>query len=80
VRARHELVRLLDHARRAHVQPEAIAQVYIAIGETDRAFEWLERAYQARSNSLGWLEFHPAFDPIRSDPRYADLARRVNRR
>ncbi len=57
--------------------PLMIAQVYVAIGDKDRAFEWLEKAYQQRSPGLGWLKALWIWDPLHSDPRFADLVRRV---
>jgi len=37
----------------------------------------MERAYQEQSNILQFLKVHPFFDPLRSDPRFANLVRRV---
>lgn len=54
-----------------------IAQYYAAIGDRDQAFEWLEKAYEARLGNLNALKVGPFFDPIRSDPRFPDLMRRV---
>ena len=55
-----------------------LARIYAGIGEKDRAFEWLERAYDERIWLLGMLAADPMFDPLRSDPRYTDLIRRMN--
>jgi hypothetical protein len=57
--------------------PETIATVYAGLGDRDKAFEWLEKAYQERSPRLTWLKVEPMLDSIRSDPRYADLLRRM---
>jgi TolB-like protein/Tfp pilus assembly protein PilF len=57
--------------------PFETALIYIGLGDNDRAFEWLERAFEARSWQLGFLKVEPFFDPIRSDPRYTDLLRRI---
>ncbi len=54
-----------------------IAQVHVALGDKDRAFEWLEKAYQQRSPWLGSLNALWTYDPLRSDPRFVDLVRRV---
>ena len=54
-----------------------LACLYAKIGDKDRAFENLEKAYQARSYALAVLEVAPQLDPLRDDPRYADLVRRV---
>jgi len=48
-----------------------------ALGEADEAFEWLERAYSERDGGLILLSAAPFWDPIRADPRFADLARRI---
>jgi len=57
--------------------PAGIAGIYALLGEKDQAFEWLERGYQARH--LGaWLIVHTPFDPLRDDPRFHDLLRRMN--
>ena len=45
--------------------------------EADAAFEWLEKAYERRSGRLGWIRASPRSDPLRSDPRFDDLLRRI---
>ena len=55
-----------------------IAATYAGLGEKDRAFEWLEKAYDERSDWLVNLKVEQRFDGLRSDPRFADLLRRVN--
>jgi TolB-like protein/DNA-binding winged helix-turn-helix (wHTH) protein/Tfp pilus assembly protein PilF len=55
------------------------AKIYAGLEEKDKAFEWLEKAYEDRSIvSVGFIKTNPMFDPLRSDPRYADLLRRTN--
>ncbi|MEO8619727.1 MAG: protein kinase [bacterium] len=58
-------------------KPDGIAQIYAALGDRDRAFEWLDRAYRARSNSILEVAFSPAFDSLHSDPRYHPLVRKL---
>ena len=58
--------------------PYRIAVLYAMLGETDKAFHWLEEAYASRHPFLNQLKVEPRFDPIRSDPRYDDLLRRLN--
>ena len=60
-----------------YVTPAALVNVYIGLGDEDKAFEWLDKAYQERSNFVAYLKVFPIADPLRSDPRYADLLRRV---
>ena len=55
----------------------AFVNAYLGLRENDQAFAWLEQAYQEQSNVLQFLKVHPFFDPIRSDPRFTDLVRRV---
>jgi TolB-like protein len=50
---------------------------YSAIGETDSAFYWLEKAYQNRSPEMPWLKVNPAFNSVKDDPRYWDLYERT---
>jgi serine/threonine-protein kinase len=54
-----------------------LAQVYAALDYRNSAFEWLEKAYQRRAYWLISLKFDCAYDPLRSDPRFKDLLRRM---
>ncbi|HEU4589139.1 MAG TPA: TIR domain-containing protein [Gemmatimonadales bacterium] len=54
-----------------------VACTYAALGEKDEAFHWLERAYADRSPAILLLTVERAFDPLHSDPRFADLVRRI---
>jgi hypothetical protein len=51
--------------------------VYIGLGDKEQAFVWLEKAFQERSNYVAFLKVFPLLDPIRSDPRFNDLVRRI---
>jgi serine/threonine protein kinase/tetratricopeptide (TPR) repeat protein len=53
------------------------AQVYVALGEKDNGLAWLEKAYAEHDSRLVQLAVDPAFDPVRSDPRFQDLKRRL---
>ena len=64
-------------SQRQHVAPEQIATVYIHARRTDLAFDLLERAYRERSYGLIYLRSDPVYDPLREDPRFQDLLRRV---
>jgi eukaryotic-like serine/threonine-protein kinase len=59
------------------VPSQEIATIHTALGEKDQAFEWLRRAYEERYSGLAYLKNDPALDGLRSDPRFADLMRRV---
>ena len=54
-----------------------LAAVYAGLGDKDQAFAWLEKDFQTRSGLLAWTRWIPAFESLRSDPRSADLLRRM---
>jgi TolB-like protein/tetratricopeptide (TPR) repeat protein len=62
---------------RAFVDPLWIAAIYAGLQDKNRAFELLEKSYQEHSASLAFLKGDPFWDNMRSDPRYADLLRRM---
>ena len=68
---------LLQLNKTRYVTPAAFVNVYIGLGDKDKAFEWLEKALQERSNYVAYLKVFPIVDPLRSDPRYEDLLRRI---
>jgi len=49
----------------------------VGLQENDQAFAWLERAFKHRSTWLTYLKVEPQLDPLRSDPRFQNLLRRV---
>jgi TolB-like protein/Tfp pilus assembly protein PilF len=55
-----------------------VALIYAGLEDKDRAFEWLERAYKVHDKGMLFLKIDPPLDPLRSDPRYQDLLRRMN--
>ncbi len=71
------LADILLAARRQYIPPFALAQVYVKLGNADRTFECLERAYEERSNGRVYLNVDDVFAAVRDDPRYRDLLRRV---
>jgi TolB-like protein/Tfp pilus assembly protein PilF len=76
--ASRALDELREVSRLQYVSPYFVAVIYIALGEKDRAFEWLQKAYEERSESLVYLKVEPMLDPLRSDRRFQDLLRRMN--
>jgi hypothetical protein len=71
------LAGLAATAREHYVSPVAFATVYTALGDTDAAFEWLDRAYTDRRGWLAYLKVEPLLDPLRGDPRFARLLERL---
>jgi tetratricopeptide (TPR) repeat protein len=74
------LDKLNELSKRQYVPPVAQAFVHGALGDKNKAFDWLEKSYADRYIGLGGvdLKLNPNWDPLRSDPRFADLVRRVN--
>jgi tetratricopeptide (TPR) repeat protein len=77
---RAEAQRVLDQlnelSKQRYVPAMARAMVEIGLGEKDKAFEWLEKAYE--EHYVIQLKVDPQFDPLRSDPRFSDLLGRMN--
>ena len=71
------LAELQALAGRKYIPPHSFAYIYAGLGDKERAFEWLEKGYTGRDDSLTRLKTEPLFDSLRSDPRYTDLMRRV---
>lgn len=75
--AQKRLQEVQELSKQKYVAPVAIAIIYASMGEKDQAFEWLEKAYQERSVRLQFLKVAYVYDPLRDDPRFNDLVRRV---
>jgi tetratricopeptide (TPR) repeat protein len=78
---RRDALQIVDDLQKiskpAYVDPVLIADIYTGLGEKDLAFNWLEKAYQQRSVGMITLKQSAIYDPIRTDPRFVDLLRRV---
>jgi TolB-like protein/Flp pilus assembly protein TadD len=71
------LRRLEELSGRKYISAYDIALIHVGLGDTERAMQWLERAYQERSDGLVFLKVDPRLDRLRSDPRFVSLVRRV---
>jgi len=69
--------RLQAIAKEHYVPPGAVALVFSGLGDADAAMLWLERANEERDPWVTGIQIEPMFDPIRTDPRFQDLVRRV---
>jgi tetratricopeptide (TPR) repeat protein len=76
-RAQPILARMIEGWHAGRVSPYSIATVFTAMGDRDQAFAWLERAFEDRDRMMVSLRVHPRLDPLRQDPRFADLLRRM---
>jgi TolB-like protein/Tfp pilus assembly protein PilF len=78
---RSQALRMLEQLEAApkerYTPAFSFAVVYAGLGEKDQAFAWLEKAYGERTSRLGYLKVEPLWDPLRPDPRFADLVRRM---
>ena len=76
---RGEAVKLLSNLKKrstpSYSHAPEIAMIYAALGDKDQAMNWLEKGYKERFNPSVLLR--PGFDPLRSDPRFEDLVRRI---
>jgi serine/threonine-protein kinase len=76
-----EAQRIIDElkpgAERGDVSAMLLVYPYAGLGESDRAFEWLERSLEERSGLDTNLKVEPMFDRLRGDPRFTTLMRRL---
>ncbi len=71
------LNQLMEARRKRQVDPYYIGLIYVGLGDKEKAFEWFEKAYREKTEELLMLKVEPQLDPIRSDPRFHDLVRRL---
>jgi len=81
---RDEAVAVLKELEGMYKKRESLAQyqaaVYAGLGDKDQAFAWLEKGFESRNATLVFVKFDLTFDPLRGDPRYSDLLRRMGLR
>jgi tetratricopeptide (TPR) repeat protein len=75
--ARNILAQLIQAREKRYVSAPVIAAVYVAFGDKEEAFRWLERAFSEHSGILQWIAFLPEFRPLHSDARFPHLLRRI---
>ncbi len=75
--ARKILIDLLQHRESRRVSPTSIASIYANLGETENAMEWLEKAYEERSGYLPVINVDFIFEPLKSEPRFQALLRKM---
>lgn len=78
---RDDALRVLEElhtaSRHGYVSPHSFLFVYLGLGDSDKAFETLERSFAERSNGVAWMAVSPDYDPIRHDPRFKDFIARI---
>jgi TolB-like protein/Tfp pilus assembly protein PilF len=75
--ARDLLSQLLNDQQKQYVPGSSIAVIYAGLGENDQAFTWLEKGFEQRAFHMQWLKVDPRWDALHSDPRFADIIRRM---
>jgi TolB-like protein/Tfp pilus assembly protein PilF len=75
--AQKKLSNIIEYSKQNFVPPISIARVYVGLGEKEEAFFWLEKGYSQNDARLIYLKIDPTFDPLRSDPRYTQLLRKI---
>lgn len=71
------LADLRELSKRRYVSPCDSALIHTGLRDKERAFEWLEKAFEDRSWEMVRLKVDPRFDPLRGDPRFTSLLRRM---
>ncbi len=69
---------LIETSKYKKIPAIAFAVIYIGLGENDIAMDWLEKAYEERTNHLIYLNSNPIYDPIRSESRFIELVKKMN--
>lgn len=78
--AERVLATMKQMSRETYVSAYNMALVYTGLGDKESAFEWLEEALSERAWAMAEVNVEPALDPLRSDPRFGDIVRRVGLR
>jgi TolB-like protein/Tfp pilus assembly protein PilF len=76
--ARRLLEELEEGAQKGYVPSWSFAVIYQGLGEMDKAFDWFERAVDEHESLMLQFNVHPNYDPLRTDPRYPALMRKMN--
>ncbi len=75
--ARKLAAKLDQMAQRQYVCAYEVAEVHVALGDNDTAYKWMQRGVKEQCDCLVWLKTEPWMDPLRVDPRYLKLVKRV---
>jgi serine/threonine protein kinase/tetratricopeptide (TPR) repeat protein len=70
--------KLIEESEKKYVSSLRIARIFVGLGDEDRAFEYLEKAYENRDDGLATLKVDPRLDPLRDDPRFGAFVEKMN--
>ncbi len=76
-KAEQILGQLTEQAKRGYISPYDLAVLYAGLADKEKAFELLDKAYEERSGFLVHMQWDPRFNNLHSDPRFAQLVRRI---
>ena len=76
-KTRNVLNRMLDFRARRYMDAYNIGEVYASLGEKEKAFEWLTKAYEEHSGQMWLIKIDPWINNLHSDPRYKELLKKV---
>jgi serine/threonine-protein kinase len=76
--AQQVLDKLLERSKQEYVKPRFFADLYFAMEDNDKGFDWLERARIGRDSWMPFVRVDPFYDSVRSDPRYSELLEKMN--
>jgi len=71
------LAELKEMSQRRYVSAYSVATIYAGLGEKEQAFQWLQKANNERNTEIVFLKIDPRLDPLRDDPRFDELVKRV---
>ena len=78
--ARQMLAQLESLLKRQHISSYFVAMIYLGLGDLDKTFEWLEKAYEERAGSLAFTKVEPMLDPLRGDERFKNLVEKMGKK
>jgi len=79
---RREAMNILDslklQSKNMYVSSDIVATIYVALGDHDRAFEYLQKAFEDRAGWMIWLRVDPVWNPLRNDQRFYTLLKKMD--
>ena len=79
---RREAMNILDslklQSKNIYVSSDIVATIYVALGDHDRAFEYLQKAFEDRAGWMIWLRVDPVWNPLRNDQRFYTLLKKMD--
>jgi hypothetical protein len=74
---RQLLAELDAESKIRYVSPQWPMVIHAALGETETAIEYLEKAWEIKAVQILWVGVDPNFDPLRSEPRFIEISEKV---